>query len=225
MHLTNKNTCAPTPPMGWNSYDYYDTTVDEAAVKANADYMAKHLKAYGWEYIVVDIQWYAKKAGSMRDRYQYIPFSELEMDEYSRLLPDPERFPSSADGSGFKPLADYVHSLGLKFGIHIMRGIPRIAAHHHGKIKNSSLGAEHVADPTVICGWNPDIFRKDSFTMIPCWSSTLPGVLITLNAMISVIPTCTKIRLQLRMRSRCSRMPSKNADGRSSSLCLRDLRS
>ena len=102
MHLTNKNTCAPTPPMGWNSYDYYDTTVDEAAVKANADYMAKHLKAYGWEYIVVDIQWYAKKAGSMRDRYQYIPFSELEMDEYSRLLPDPERFPSSADGSGFK---------------------------------------------------------------------------------------------------------------------------
>ena len=158
MHLTNKNTCAPTPPMGWNSYDYYDTTVDEAAVKANADYMAKHLKAYGWEYIVVDIQWYAKKAGSMRDRYQYIPFSELKMDEYSRLLPDPERFPSSADGSGFKPLADYVHSLGLKFGIHIMRGIPRIAAHHHGKIKNSSLGAEHVADPTVICGWNPDMY-------------------------------------------------------------------
>ena len=158
MHLTNKNTCAPTPPMGWNSYDYYDTTVDEAAVKANADYMAKHLKAYGWEYIVVDIQWYAKKAGSMRDRYQYIPFSELEMDEYSRLLPDPERFPSSADGSGFKPLADYVHSLGLKFGIHIMRGIPRIAAHHHGKIKNSSLGAEHVVDPTVICGWNPDMY-------------------------------------------------------------------
>ena len=94
----------------------------------------------------------------MRDRYQYIPFSELEMDEYSRLLPDPERFPSSADGSGFKPLADYVHSLGLKFGIHIMRGIPRIAAHHHGKIKNSSLGAEHVVDPTVICGWNPDMY-------------------------------------------------------------------
>ena len=42
MHLTNKNTCAPTPPMGWNSYDYYEKTVDEAAVKPNADYMAKH---------------------------------------------------------------------------------------------------------------------------------------------------------------------------------------
>ena len=157
MHLTNKNTCAPTPPMGWNSYDYYDTTVDEAAVKANADYMAKHLKAYGWEYIVVDIQWYAKKAGSMRDRYQYIPFSELEMDEYSRLLPDPERFPSSADGSGFKPLADYVHSLGLKFGIHIMRGIPRIAAHHHGKIKISFIVTKpHIKEEyLLLCEGTP----------------------------------------------------------------------
>ena len=94
----------------------------------------------------------------MRDRYQYIPFSELEMDEYSRLRPDPERFPSSVGGAGFKPLVDYVHSLGLKFGIHIMRGIPRIAAHHNGKIKNSPLGAEHVANPTVICGWNPDMY-------------------------------------------------------------------
>lgn len=154
----NKNLCAPTPPMGWNSYDYYDTTVTEADVRANANYMAKNLKAYGWEYIIVDIQWYAKKAGSMRSLFQYIPFSELEMDEYSRLLPDPERFPSSADGNGFRPLADYIHSLGLKFGIHIMRGIPRIAAHNHTKVLGSSLGAERIADPTMICGWNPDMY-------------------------------------------------------------------
>ena len=60
----DKNCWAPTPPMGWNSYDYYDTTVNEAQVRANAAYMAEHLKAYGWEYIVVDIQWYAHKAGS-----------------------------------------------------------------------------------------------------------------------------------------------------------------
>ena len=44
------------PPMGWNSYDYYDTTVTEADIKANADYMAKYLKPFGWEYIVVDIE-------------------------------------------------------------------------------------------------------------------------------------------------------------------------
>ncbi len=154
----NKNAYAPLPPMGWNSYDYYDTTVNEQQVKANADYMAAHLKKYGWEYIVVDIQWYAHGAGSQRSQYQYIPFSGLEMDEYSRLLPDPERFPSSTGGAGFQPLADYIHSLGLKFGIHIMRGIPRIAAHLHGKIKDCSLTADRIADPSSICGWNPDMY-------------------------------------------------------------------
>lgn len=154
----NKNNFAKFPPMGWNSYDYYDTTVDEAAVRANADYMAAHLKPYGWEYIVVDIEWYSHKPGSMREQFQYIPFAGVEMDEYSRLFPDPERFPSSANGAGFKPLADYVHSLGLKFGIHIMRGIPRIAAHLHTAIKGCELTADMAADPASICRWNPDMY-------------------------------------------------------------------
>lgn len=154
----DKNSFALSPPMGWNSYDYYDTAVREEQVKANADYMAAHLKEYGWEYIVVDIQWYAKDAGEMRDQYQYIPFSTLELDEYSRLLPDPKRFPSSADGKGFAPLAAYIHELGLKFGIHIMRGIPRVAAQTHGKIKRSQKTADMVANPFSICGWNPDMY-------------------------------------------------------------------
>ena len=83
----NKNSFALTPPMGWNSYDYYDTTVNEEQVKANADYMAAHLKEYGWEYVVEDIQWYAWGAGTMPGKHQYNPFSRLEMDEYGRLLP------------------------------------------------------------------------------------------------------------------------------------------
>ena len=102
---------------------------------------------------------YAHGAGSQRDHYQYIPFSKLEMDEYSRLLPDPQRFPSSADGAGFKPLGDYIHSLGLKFGIHIMRGIPRMAAHCHGKIKGAGITADVIANPSSICGWNPDMYE------------------------------------------------------------------
>lgn len=146
------------PPMGWNSYDYYDTTVNESQVKANADFMAAHMKDAGWEYIVVDIQWYAKRAGSMRERYQYIPFGDVEMDEYGRLLPDVERFPSSAGGKGFGPLAAYIHSLGLKFGIHIMRGIPRIAAHRHLPVPGSAQTADEIADPSSICGWNPDMY-------------------------------------------------------------------
>ncbi len=154
----DKNTFATTPPMGWNSYDYYDTTVTEKDIKANADYMAKHLKQYGWEYIVVDIEWYAHGAGSQRDLYQYIPFASHEMDEYSRLLPDPARFPSAKDGAGFAPLADYIHSLGLKFGIHIMRGIPRNAAHNHGSIKGTQATANMIANPSSISRWNPDMY-------------------------------------------------------------------
>lgn len=154
----HKNNFAPTPPMGWNSYDYYDTTVTEADIKANANYMATNLLKYGWEYIVVDIEWYSYGAGTMRDKFQYIPFSKVEMDEYSRLLPCPERFPSSSNGMGFKPLADYVHELGLKFGIHIMRGIPRIAAHTHTKIKGTSKTANEIADSNNICSWNPDMY-------------------------------------------------------------------
>ncbi|QOV18098.1 glycoside hydrolase family 27 protein [Blautia liquoris] len=154
----NKNDFAPAPPMGWNSYDYYDTTVNEEQVRANADYMAKNLKEFGWEYIIVDIQWYAHHTGSRREQFQYIPFSKLEMDEYSRLQPDPVRFPSSAGGAGFAPLAAYIHSLGLKFGIHIMRGIPRAAAHAHSKILGTDVAADEVADPSSICGWNPDMY-------------------------------------------------------------------
>ncbi|ADL53311.1 alpha-galactosidase [Clostridium cellulovorans] len=154
----NKNFLISSPPMGWNSYDYYDTTVNEDNIKANADYMAANLKEYGWEYIVVDIEWYSYDAGTQRDKHQYIPFWRVEMDEYSRLLPCPERFPSSANGQGFKPLADYVHSLGLKFGIHIMRGIPRIAAHNHTKILGTDKTANEIASPYSICSWNPDMY-------------------------------------------------------------------
>ena len=154
----NKDQYALTPPMGWNSYDYYDTSVTEAQVRANAQVMAEKLRPFGWEYVVVDIQWYAHRPGSMREQFQYIPFGVLAMDEYSRLLPDPERFPSSEGGRGFAPLAEYVHGLGLKFGIHIMRGIPRAAAHAHGKIKGTALTADLAADPSSVCRWNPDMY-------------------------------------------------------------------
>lgn len=154
----NKNNFAPTPPMGWNSYDYYDTTVTEKDVQANADYMAAHLKQYGWTYVVVDIEWYSNDAGTMRDKYQYIPFGDDEMDAYGRLLPSPHRFPSSEGGKGFAPLADYVHGLGLKFGIHIMRGIPRGAAQKHLPIYNSRFTANEVADASSVCLWNPDMY-------------------------------------------------------------------
>ncbi|SKA85471.1 Alpha galactosidase A [Clostridium sp. USBA 49] len=156
-----KNTFAKTPPMGWNSYDYYDTTVNEAQVRANAEYMAKYLKPYGYEYIVIDIQWSDPMAGSDRENYQYINFSHFTIDEYSRQLPAENRFPSSKNGAGFGPLADYIHSLGLKLGIHIMRGIPRYAAHMHLKIKGTNVTADKIANPYSISKWNPDMYGVD----------------------------------------------------------------
>lgn len=154
----NKNKFAVTPPRGWNSFDYYDANVREQEIRANAEYMADNLKQYGWEYVIVDIQWYAYDTGTQREKYEYIPFSRVEMDEYGRLLPCPDRFPSSAGGRGFAPLAEYVHSLGLKFGIHIMRGIPRTAAERHLPIKGTARTADQIADPASVCLWNPDMY-------------------------------------------------------------------
>ncbi len=145
---------AKNPPMGWNSWDCFGAAVNEAQVRANAEYMAKYLKEFGWEYVVVDIQWYQPTAGS----HAYEPFSELNMDRYGRLLPAENRFPSAKKGKGFAPLAEYVHSLGLKFGIHIMRGMPRMAAHKDLPILNSEYRAKEVADPNSICLWNPDMY-------------------------------------------------------------------
>ncbi|MES2486963.1 MAG: alpha-galactosidase, partial [Bacteroidota bacterium] len=115
---------AQTPPMGWNSWDCYGPTVTEAEVKANADYMAANLKKYGWEYIVTDIRWFVendKAGGYNQSDPRYV------IDKYGRYQPAVNRFPSAKDGQGFKALADYVHSKGLKYGIHIMRGIPKKA--------------------------------------------------------------------------------------------------
>ncbi len=154
----NKDQFAMTSPKGWNSYDYYDTAVNEEEVKANARYMAAHLKSYGYEYVVIDIEWYSRDAGTQRPEVQYIPFGDDALDAYGRLQPAENRFPSSAGGRGFKELADYVHSLGLKFGIHIMRGIARAAAYGHLPIPGTDTTADKVADPTSICPWNPDMY-------------------------------------------------------------------
>ena len=144
-------------PMGWNSWDCYGASVNEEIIRKNAEYMAKNLKKYGYEYIVVDIQWYEPTA----ENHEYHPFTELCIDEYSRVIPAENRFPSSKGGKGFAPLAEYVHSLGLKFGIHIMRGIPRQAVHMNKKILGTDKTARQIAKTDSICAWNSDMYGVD----------------------------------------------------------------
>lgn len=145
---------ATTPPMGWNSYDCYGATVTAAEVKANAEYVAKYLKPFGWNYIVVDIRWfYPDVAG-------YPP--KLAMDHYGRLLPVSTRFPTAAGGKGFKPLADYVHSLGLKFGIHVMRGIPRQAVWQKTPVLGAgAIDASMIANTADTCQWQDSMYGLD----------------------------------------------------------------
>jgi alpha-galactosidase len=140
---------APTPPMGWNSWDSFGPTVREDEVKANADAMAAKLAKFGWQYVIVDIEWYQPKARS----HGYIPRGEVTMDQYGRFIPSPNRFPSAANDAGFKALADYVHSKGLKFGIHIMRGIPREAVDKNLPIKGTKFHAADIADKVNVCKW------------------------------------------------------------------------
>lgn len=147
-----------TAPMGWNSWDCYGAAVDEKTVRANAEYMAANLKEFGWEYVVVDIQWYEPNASTN----DYHPFTNLNIDEYGRVLPAVNRFPSAKDGKGFAPLAEYVHSLGLKFGIHIMRGIPREAVFRNCPILGTDgITARQVAKTHSICYWNTDMYGVD----------------------------------------------------------------
>lgn len=148
---------AKTPPMGWNSWDCYGASVREDEVKENARYMSDNLKKYGWEYIVVDIQWYEPEANSNEYNYD----AKLSMDEYSRLIPAVNRFPSSANNMGFKPLGDYIHSLGLKFGIHILRGIPKQAVRQNTAILGTEYTAAQIADIGSICDWNGDMCGVD----------------------------------------------------------------
>lgn len=151
---------APTPPMGWNSWDCYGPTVTEQEVKANADYMAEHLLPYGWEYVVVDIRWFVendKAGGYNQTDPRYV------IDEWGRYLPAENRFPSAAGGKGFGPLADYVHGLGLKFGIHIMRGVPHRAVELRLPVKGAEgITAADIYSEQGRCQWLRDNYTVDA---------------------------------------------------------------
>lgn len=139
---------APTPPMGWNSWDAYGFTITEAQFRANVARLAA-IRRFGWRYAVVDEGWYmANPLGTTLAEKAY------RLDGNGRLIPVPDRFPSATDGGGLKPLADWTHAQGLKFGIHIVRGIPKAAVAANAPIAGSSFHAADAADPASPCPWD-----------------------------------------------------------------------
>ncbi len=143
--------------MGWNSWNSFATTITEAQAIETATIMAEKLLPSGYDIFTVDIQWYEPGATS----YTYATKPTPAMDGYGRLLPAPNRFPSSVGGKGFRPLADRVHALGLRFGIHLMRGIPRLAVERNLPVFGTKYRARDIADTTSICTWNPDMYGVD----------------------------------------------------------------
>jgi hypothetical protein len=143
--------------MGWNSWNSFATTINEAQALQTARIMAEKLLPFGYNIFTIDIQWYEPGASS----YTYSSNPEPTLDGWGRLLPAPNRFPSSARGKGFAPLAGEVHRLGLKFGIHLMRGIPRLAVKRNLPVFGSRYHAQDIADTNSICPWNPDMYGVD----------------------------------------------------------------
>lgn len=146
------DTLARTPPMGWNSYDAFGDSVTEAEVLANATFVRDNLLQYGWDTVVVDYRWYDSTpinngGGDNNDT--------LVMDANGRLQPATNRFPSATGGLGFGPLAAQVHAMGLRFGIHIMRGIPQDAVQNPTDITiaSSTHTVDEAANTNSNCRW------------------------------------------------------------------------
>ncbi|MGP8202199.1 MAG: glycoside hydrolase family 27 protein [Limisphaerales bacterium] len=150
---------ASTPPMGWNSYDAWGTSVTEEETLANARYMREHLLRHGWRYIVIDARWYDSiSPDDDRNFNRERVGARLFADEFGCLLPATNRFPSAADGKGFKALADQIHAMGLKFGVHMMRGIPRQSVNAKTPIEGGSFTAAEAGNTKSICSWCPDMY-------------------------------------------------------------------
>ena len=158
---------ALTPPLGWNSYDAFGDNVVESEVLANARYVAEKLQPVGWDTVVVDYCW--SDPGAHDNNRNARVGAPLIADQFGRLLPATNRFPSAVEGQGFKPIADQVHALGLKFGIHIMRGIPRNSVKANLPIEGSNFTAVEAGNTNSKCVWCPDMFGVSSNAAGQAW--------------------------------------------------------
>ena len=147
---------AEKPPMGWNSWNSMGFEIREHHVKEIADYMAENLLQYGYEYVVIDAGWYYPV--NITTNMGHLKNPEQSIDKYGRLIPDTIKFPSAAEGAGFKPLADYIHSKGLKFGMHIMRGIPWNAYDQNTSVLGTEQTSLDMGQTNMLYEWNHSMY-------------------------------------------------------------------
>jgi hypothetical protein len=129
--------------------------------------VAEKLRPVGWDTVVVDYCW--SDPGAHDNNRNARANAPLAMDAYGRLLPATNRFPSAIEGQAFKPMADQVHALGLKFGVHIMRGIPRNSVAANLPIEGSNFTAAEAGNTNSKCVWCPDMFGVSSYPAGQAW--------------------------------------------------------
>lgn len=156
-----------TPPMGWNSWDAWGMTIDEAQFRSTVTWFQNNLQRFSWQYVVIDEGWFAQHPENTAGQRDYT------LSDDGRYLPAINRYPSAANGKGFRPLADWVHSLGLKFGIHIIRGIPREAVARNLRIAGSHFTAAEAADTADTCEWNSDNYGVRNNKAGQAWYDSL----------------------------------------------------
>lgn len=147
----------PRPPLGWNSYDCYGCSANQRVVRTNLDAFAKRLKPSGYEYFVIDNGWFAEYAIAPGDEFtREREASDIRLDNNARQLPSKVSFPG-----GLKPLIDYAHSLGIKFGVHMMRGIPRKAVLLNQPVLGTNVTAADIANVNDTCKWCKYMYGVD----------------------------------------------------------------
>lgn len=140
---------AQQPPMGWNSFDSYGCAANEEVTLENLEVFAQRLKPAGYEYFVIDNGWFGEYSIPPDARFpRESHASDVRIDEYGRYIPAKVSFPN-----GLTPIIDRVHALGLKFGIHVMRGISRKAVELNTPIKGTPYHARDVANVNDTCVW------------------------------------------------------------------------
>jgi alpha-galactosidase len=165
---------APTPPMGWNSWDSYGLTVTEAQFRENAAIEAAKLKAVGFKYAVVDEGWYVANPEDANQEGKATVVPEVyRTDANGRYQPSLNRFPSAQGTNGFAPLAAWVHAQGLKFGIHIIRGISKQAVSQNLPVAGSAFHAQDVADTMDKCPWNTDNYGVKNNAAGQAWYDSM----------------------------------------------------
>lgn len=151
---TRSKVLAETPPMGWNSWDSYGLRINEQQFRENVDALARKLKPFGYTYAVIDEGWYMVNPED-RPKPDLLKYA---VDENGRFIPVTVRFPSALQNNrnaGFQEIANAVHAQGLKFGIHIIRGIPRGSVLRNLPIEGSAFKAQDAADQNDPCPWDP----------------------------------------------------------------------